>query len=108
MGEDNEGAAEAGARLLHEVQRVLDVERGVYLCVTLVQPHVLSECDGFSSAHCADYGVSCPGSWRCALLCSWCHGVSCGASHPKALLSNWPPALGVLSQIPPWYSCTMV
>ena len=52
MGEDNEGAGEAGARLLHEVQRVLDVERGVYLCVTLVQPHVLSEFLGFSSASC--------------------------------------------------------
>ena len=50
MGEDNEGAAEAGARLLQEVQRVLDVERGVYLCVTLVQPHVLSELNGCSSA----------------------------------------------------------
>ena len=52
MGEDNEGAGEAGARLLHEVQRVLDVERGVYLCVTLVQPHVLSEFLGCDSATC--------------------------------------------------------
>lgn len=43
MGEDSPESKEVGARLLAEVKRVLSPNRGVYLCVTLAQPHVLGE-----------------------------------------------------------------
>lgn len=44
MGEDTQGADEAGAKLLAEVARLLEPCRGsVYFCVTLAQSHVLSE-----------------------------------------------------------------
>ena len=42
MGEDTAGSEEAGRKYLAEVTRVLDPEAGVFICVTLGQPHVLS------------------------------------------------------------------
>ena len=50
MGEDTQGADEAGAKLLAEVARLLEPRKGsVYFCVTLAQRHILSE-----SAHDAE------------------------------------------------------
>ncbi len=43
MGEDTSDADVAGDRLLAEVARVLDPAAGTYLCVSLLQPHVLSK-----------------------------------------------------------------
>lgn len=42
MGEDSPESQQAGVRLLAEVKRVLAPHHGVYCCVTLAQPHVLS------------------------------------------------------------------
>jgi hypothetical protein len=42
MGEDTSDADMAGTRLLAEVARVLDPAAGTYICVSLLQPHVLS------------------------------------------------------------------
>ncbi|CAI5973226.1 unnamed protein product, partial [Closterium sp. NIES-64] len=41
MGEEGGDASSAGARLLHEVQRLVAPGGGRYLCVTLAQSHVL-------------------------------------------------------------------
>ncbi|CAI5504581.1 unnamed protein product, partial [Closterium sp. Naga37s-1] len=41
MGEEGGDASTAGARLLHEVQRLVAPGGGRYLCVTLAQSHVL-------------------------------------------------------------------
>ena len=41
MGEDTEGANETGSRFLAEVARLVSHSRGLYVCVSLAQPHVL-------------------------------------------------------------------
>lgn len=41
MGDEGDAADDAGVRMLAEVARVVDAQRGTYICVTLAQPHVL-------------------------------------------------------------------
>ncbi len=41
MGEDTPGADDTGGRFLTEVARLLSQQGGLYVCVSLAQPHVL-------------------------------------------------------------------
>lgn len=51
MGEDDDGAGEAGRKLLQEVSRLLRPEGGTYICVTLAQQHVLRALAALSDVH---------------------------------------------------------
>ncbi len=57
MAEPGPASTAAGVKFLAEVQRLLDVSAGMYLCVTLAQPHVLRQL----------LGSFCGAGWACAL-----------------------------------------